>query len=97
MHTLTPAAVLAALVLASWRFVMRTLGRAGFYVLFAISVTASVQLVGVYLVFASLMVPALATRSLRKHALAAGYAIGLARLSRRSGALGRSSTCRPAP
>ena len=77
VHTLTPAAVLAALVLLSWRFVMRTLGRAGFYVLFAVSVTASVQLVGVYLVFASLMVPALATRSLRKHALAAGYAIGL--------------------
>ncbi len=76
VHTLTPAAVLAALVLVSWKYVMRTLGRAGFYVLFAISVTASVQLVGVYLVFASLMVPALATRSLRKHALAAGYAIG---------------------
>jgi zinc/manganese transport system permease protein len=69
--------VLAALVLVSWRFVMRTLGRAGFYVLFAISVTASVQLVGVYLVFASLMVPALATRSLRRHALAVGYGIGL--------------------
>jgi zinc/manganese transport system permease protein len=73
-----PAAVLAALVLASWRLVMRTFGRAGFYLLFAISVTASVQLVGVYLVFASLMVPALATRSVRKHALAAGYAVGLA-------------------
>jgi zinc/manganese transport system permease protein len=77
VHTLGPAAVLAALVLASWRFVMRKLGRAGFYLLFAVSVTASVQLVGVYLVFASLMVPALATRSLRRHALAAGYAIGL--------------------
>jgi len=77
IHTLAPAAVLAALVLASWRFVMRTLGRAGFYLLFAVSVTASVQLVGVYLVFASLMVPALATRALRKHALTAGYAIGV--------------------
>lgn len=77
VHTLAPAAALAALVLASWRIVMRKLGRAGFYLLFAISVTASVQLVGVYLVFASLMVPALATRSLRKHALAAGYAIGV--------------------
>ena len=76
-HTLTPAAVLAAVVLASWRLVMRTFGRPGFYLLFAVSVTASVQLVGVYLVFASLMVPALATRSLGKHALAAGYAIGL--------------------
>jgi zinc/manganese transport system permease protein len=43
---------------------MRKLGRAGFYLLFAIS-AASVQLVGVYLVFASLMVPALATRRLR--------------------------------
>ena len=78
VHTLTPAALLAAAVLASWRLVMRTFGRPGFYLLFAVSVTASVQLVGVYLVFASLMVPALATRSLAKHALAAGYAIGLA-------------------
>ena len=76
VHTLTPAAVLAAAVLASWRLVMRWLGRPGFYLLFAVSVTASVQLVGVYLVFASLMVPALATRTLAKHALATGYAIG---------------------
>src|SRR6185436_12330330 len=75
-HTLTPAAVLAVVVLASWRAVMNKLGHAGFYLLFAISVTASVQLVGVYLVFASLMVPALATRRLRSHRLAAGYAIG---------------------
>ncbi|HET7608763.1 MAG TPA: metal ABC transporter permease [Gammaproteobacteria bacterium] len=77
VHTLAPAAALAALVLASWRFVMRKLGRAGFYLLFAVSVTASVQLVGVYLVFASLMVPALATRSLRAHSLAVGYGVGL--------------------
>ena len=33
----------------------------GFYILFALSVTASVQLVGVYLVFSSLIVPALAS------------------------------------
>jgi len=77
VHTLTPAAVLAAIVLASWRLVMRTFGRPGFYLLFAVSVTASVQLVGVYLVFASLMVPALATRSLARHAVVTGYAIGL--------------------
>ena len=77
IHTLAPAAVLAALVLASWRFVMRTFGRPGFYLLFAVSVTASVQLVGVYLVFASLMVPALATRALGRHRLAVGYTIGL--------------------
>lgn len=77
MHTLGPAAALAAIVLGSWRMVMRKLGRPGFYLLFAISVTASVQLVGIYLVFASLMVPALATRTLRVHALVAGYAVGL--------------------
>ena len=33
-----------------------------FYAVFALAVTASVQLVGVYLVFASLIIPALATR-----------------------------------
>lgn len=77
LHTLGPAAVLAVLVLGSWRVVMSKLGRPGFYLLFAISVTASVQLVGIYLVFASLMVPALATRALRRRRLLAGYAVGL--------------------
>ena len=38
------------------------LGRLGFYLVFALAVTASVQLVGVYLVFASLIVPSLAVR-----------------------------------
>ncbi len=47
-----------------------------FYVLFALSVTTSVQLVGVYLVFASLIIPALATRGHR--GLKAGYGVGLA-------------------
>jgi len=39
-------------------------GRLRFYLLFAVTVTASVQLVGVYLVFASLIIPALAVRGL---------------------------------
>lgn len=77
VHTLAPAAVLAAVVLASWRPVVRRLGRSGFYLLFALSVTASVQLVGIYLVFASLMVPALATRRLERHPLLTGYVIGI--------------------
>ena len=49
-----------------------------FYVLFALTVTASVQLIGVYLVFASLIVPALAVRRF-KHATGAaiGYLIGV--------------------
>lgn len=38
--------------------------RWGFYLAFALAVTASVQLVGVYLVFATLIVPALAARGM---------------------------------
>lgn len=38
------------------------LDRLGFYLVFALAITASVQLVGVYLVFASLILPALAVR-----------------------------------
>lgn len=51
----------------------------GFYMLFACAVTLSVQLAGVYLVFASLIMPALAVRRLNGRAgLAAGWAIGAA-------------------
>ncbi|QID16294.1 metal ABC transporter permease [Nitrogeniibacter mangrovi] len=86
MAQLTPVAALTAGVLALWFGLGRRLGRLGFYLLFALSVTASVQLVGVYLVFTSLIVPALATRRLtgtRRLATAyligvAGYALGLA-------------------
>jgi len=46
-----------------------------FYVTFAVAVTISVQLVGLYLVFTTLIVPALATRRLRRHRLAAAYAL----------------------
>lgn len=49
-----------------------------FYALFALAITVSVQLVGVYLVFASLIVPALATAGVNgKRQLAAAYAIGV--------------------
>ncbi len=46
-----------------------------FYPLFAISVTLSVQLVGVYLVFASLILPALGSRSLKEAYIVAIIAI----------------------
>lgn len=53
------------------------LGRFGFYAMFAVAVTASVQLVGVYLVFSSLIIPALATRGLRgRPRLAVAYGVG---------------------
>jgi zinc/manganese transport system permease protein len=72
---LAPVAVLYAGVLGVWFAGRARLGRAGFYPLFAVTVTASVQLVGVYLVFASLIVPALAAgraRPARRLALAWG-------------------------
>jgi zinc/manganese transport system permease protein len=53
------------------------LGRFGFYGAFALAVTASVQLVGVYLVFSSLIIPALATSAdARRRKLWVAYAIG---------------------
>jgi zinc/manganese transport system permease protein len=62
-----------ALVWFKWR---EQVGRVGFYVLFALVVTASVQLVGVYLVFTSLIVPAVATyRHAPKKQLLLGYAL----------------------
>ena len=59
---LIPVAILYAISLAVWFGLRDRIGRIGFYVLFAIIVTQSVQLVGIYLVFASLIVPALAAR-----------------------------------
>lgn len=70
-------AITYAVVLALWVGLRERFGPIAFYVLFAISVTASVQLVGVYLVFASLIVPALAVRRLdARRGLLWGYAIG---------------------
>ncbi|MBU1691517.1 MAG: metal ABC transporter permease [Gammaproteobacteria bacterium] len=76
---LLPVAALAAVILILWFGLRDRLGRFGFYGLFAFAVTTSVQLVGVYLVFASLIVPALACR-LYPHRirLAVGYAVGAA-------------------
>ena len=70
------AAVLTGLVLLVWFRWRERLGRTGFYVLFAVTVTVSVQLVGVYLVFTTLIVPAIATyRYPATRQLAIGYAL----------------------
>lgn len=75
---LIPIAVFYAVALAIWFFLRHRLGQLGFYVLFALVVTQSVQLVGVYLVFASLIVPALASRRFApKLRLGVGYAVGI--------------------
>jgi zinc/manganese transport system permease protein len=78
-------AVISAAIVALWFGAARRVGRIGFYLLFACAVTVAVQLVGIYLVFASLIVPALATRRLERLRLtmayglgALGYAFGLA-------------------
>jgi zinc/manganese transport system permease protein len=71
------AAGIYAVVLALWLGWGERLGRVGFYSLFAVAVTVSVQLVGVYLVFATLIIPPLATRRMTRHRLAAAWGLGL--------------------
>ena len=72
------AAIVYAAILALWFGLRQRLGRIGFYLLFACAVTVSVQLVGVYLVFATLIVPPLATRNLARQRLPAAWGLGVA-------------------
>lgn len=81
------AAIVSALVLAGSAVLYRRKTNGGFvfYALFAIAVTATVQLVGILLVFASLIAPAVATHSFsnkRRTMIAVcigavGYGVGL--------------------
>ena len=50
------AALVSAAIVALWFGLGARLGRMGFYVLFAVAVTLSVQMVGIYLVFATLII-----------------------------------------
>lgn len=83
-NQLIATATLSAILLLTWYPLRNRLQHLGFYALFALAVTASVQLVGIYLVFASLIVPALATYRIQRHRIKfawltgiAGYGIGL--------------------
>lgn len=68
--------LLYAAVLAAWWLGARR-WQPAFYFLFAMTVMASVQLVGIYLVFASLILPALAAHGLPdRSGLPLGYAVG---------------------
>ena len=71
-------AAIYAGILALWFGFGQRLGRVGFYILFAVAVTLSVQMVGLYLVFATLIVPPLATRRMTKNRLSAAWALGAA-------------------
>ena len=77
---LLPILILSVLVLSVWFGLKAHIRPALFYILFSITVTASVQLVGVYLVFASLIIPALAVRRLTLpcQSLFSGYMVGIA-------------------
>ncbi len=75
---LVRTAILTALFAVVWFLWRERVGRIGFYVLFAVVVTASVQLVGVYLVFTTLIVPAVATyRHAARRQLPLGYALAI--------------------
>ncbi|MBJ7311222.1 metal ABC transporter permease [Rugamonas sp. CCM 8940] len=70
-------AIGTVLISAALFFFQHSLSRLGFYLIFALAVTASVQLVGVYLVFTSLIVPGLAVRHyVGKKRMALAYLVG---------------------
>jgi zinc/manganese transport system permease protein len=75
--SLIPIAALYLVLGGIWLMFPSFMRNIGFYVVFAFAVTASVQVVGVYLVFASLIIPALASLKLpATKGLLVGYAIG---------------------
>jgi zinc/manganese transport system permease protein len=77
----TRIAIIAALylpILVVWFNWREKLGRFGFYLIFAIVVTTSVQVVGVYLVFATLIFPALGAQVVtmeRRLGIAYGFSV----------------------
>jgi zinc/manganese transport system permease protein len=72
---LLPTALVTGLILWLLFNFRQKLGNLGFYSLFALAVTSSVQLVGVYLVFASLIIPALGSLGHQK-SLSTGFVLG---------------------
>ncbi|MCR4303304.1 MAG: metal ABC transporter permease [Gallionella sp.] len=76
-NQLIATALLTAALLALWHWSRLKTHYLGFYALFALAVTASVQLVGVYLVFASLIVPAVATYRIGHRRTGYAFAIGI--------------------
>jgi zinc/manganese transport system permease protein len=73
---LLPLFAAYALTLAVWMFGRKRFGDWLFYPLFAITITLSTQVVGVYLVFASLIIPSLCTLYHQRPVIKA-YAIGM--------------------
>lgn len=75
---LLPVFILSIFIALIWFGLKKYLNSYGFYILFAIAITSSVQLVGVYLVFSSLIIPALGSIVFKgSKKLFMGYAIGI--------------------
>ena len=72
---LIPVSILYAIILGLWFKFSQKISSLYFYILFALTITASVQMVGIYLVFASLILPALAIRDIKKYSIVYGYII----------------------
>jgi len=62
-----------ALILLAWFSKPEVRNNMGFYLIFALAITSSVQLVGVYVVFASLILPALAAVQVERPYLTAWF------------------------
>ncbi len=73
---LLPLALVSLGILLVWHLLRDRLNGMGFYLIFAVAVTASVQLVGIYLVFSSLILPALAVRRWPRHNTLGAFVIG---------------------
>ncbi|MBU1403858.1 MAG: metal ABC transporter permease [Proteobacteria bacterium] len=64
------------MILACWFIVPTVRSGLGFYLLFALAITSSVQLAGVYVVFSSLILPALASEKAKRQVLTA-WSVGI--------------------
>ncbi len=74
---LLPIFILSIIIMVTWLVFKKHISHHAFYLLFAVAITASVQLVGVYLVFSSLIIPALGSIHFTgKKKLLIGYTIG---------------------
>lgn len=74
-----PYELITAAVVYSGIFIIwvkfRNFSKVHFYLAFAITITISVQMVGIYLVFATLIIPALVARQYTRYPLLIGYFI----------------------
>ncbi len=74
---LLPMLILSIFIILVWMVFKKHINGYRFYLLFALAITASVQLVGVYLVFSSLIIPALGSIGfIGKKKVVIGYFIG---------------------